>query len=108
MSSSTTVTHESAPVPVADTAPQAISADDAALVAEFIGEARTHIESAESGVLRVEEHPDDSEAINAIFRGFHTIKGVAGFLNLKDIGSLAHAAESLLDLVRQSQLSLWA
>src|SRR5690348_13279878 len=64
-----------------------ISADDAPLVLDFIGESRGHIESAEAGVLKVEEHPDDLEAINAIFRAFHTIKGVAGFLNLSHIGS---------------------
>ena len=93
-------------VPVAGGAQQPISADDAPLIAEFVGEARGHIESAEAGVLRVEEHPDDLEAINAIFRAFHTIKGVAGFLNLKAIGSLAHAAENLLDLGRQGQIKL--
>jgi len=81
-----------------ETGETTISVDDAPLVAEFIGEARGHIESAEAAVLSVEEHPDDLEAINTIFRAFHTIKGVAGFLNLKQIGSLAHAAESLLDL----------
>ncbi len=83
-----------------------INADDAPLVAEFIGEARAHIESAEAGVLQVEEHPDDLEAINAIFRAFHTIKGVAGFLNLKQIGSLSHAAENVLDLARKGELKL--
>ncbi|MGA2500037.1 MAG: chemotaxis protein CheA [Tepidisphaeraceae bacterium] len=83
-----------------------ISADDAPLVAEFVGEARGHIESAEAGVLQVEEHPDDLEAINAIFRAFHTIKGVAGFLNLKQIGSLSHAAENVLDLGRKGELKL--
>ena len=83
-----------------------INADDASLVQEFVSEARSHIESAEAAVLTVEERPDDMEAINAIFRSFHTIKGVAGFLNLKQIGSLAHSAESLLDQARKGQLKL--
>lgn len=100
------VSDASRTAPVTAAEQQAISADDAPLVAEFVGEARGHIESAEAGVLRVEEHPDDLEAINAIFRAFHTIKGVAGFLNLKAIGSLAHAAENLLDLARQGQIKL--
>ena len=76
----------------------ALNPDDIPLVVEFIGEALSHIESAEAGVLQLEENPEDLEVLAAIFRAFHTIKGVAGFLNLKEIGSLAHAAENLLDL----------
>ncbi len=83
-----------------------ISADDASLVQEFIAEARSHLESAEAQLLKVEEQPDDPEAVNAIFRAFHTIKGVAGFLNLQQISALAHAAENLLDLARQGRLRL--
>ena len=44
--------------------------------------------------------------VNKIFRAFHTIKGMAGFLNLAEIQSLAHSAESLLDLARKGQLIL--
>ncbi len=97
---------QESPAAQADMGTTLIGPDDAPLVAEFITEARGHIESAEAGVLRVEEHPEDLEAINAIFRAFHTIKGVAGFLNLKQIGSLAHAAENLLDLGRKGELKL--
>ncbi|HEY0010041.1 MAG TPA: Hpt domain-containing protein, partial [Tepidisphaeraceae bacterium] len=84
----------------------AINLDDVSLALEFISEARTHIESAEANLLRLEEQPDDLEAVNAIFRSFHTVKGVSGFLNLKQIGALAHAAENLLDLARKGQLEL--
>ena len=65
-----------------------------------------HVETAESALLELENHPADGELINKIFRGFHTIKGMAGFLNLTDIQSLAHSAESLLDLARKNQLVL--
>jgi len=83
-----------------------IPEDDAPMVLDFIAEAAEHIEAAEAGLLELENTPEDTEAINTIFRGFHTIKGMAGFLNLTDIGSLAHAAENLLDLSRQGKLKL--
>jgi len=83
-----------------------ISEEDAPLVLDFIAEANEHIENAESALLELENHPDDDELINKIFRGFHTIKGMAGFLNLTDIGSLAHSAENLLDLARKGKLVL--
>lgn len=85
-----------------------ISEEDAPLVMDFIAEASEHIESAESALLEIETHPDNDELINKIFRGFHTIKGMAGFLNLTEIGSLAHSAENLLDLARKGKLVLAA
>jgi two-component system chemotaxis sensor kinase CheA len=83
-----------------------ISAEDAPLVLDFITESDEHLETAESALLELENHPDDKELINKIFRAFHTIKGMAGFLNLADIQSLAHSSESLLDLARKGQLVL--
>jgi two-component system chemotaxis sensor kinase CheA len=95
--------------PSQDTAPAApkamtISEEDAPLVLDFIAEAGEHIETAESALLELENHPGDGELVNKIFRAFHTIKGMAGFLNLSDIQSLAHSAENLLDLARKNQL----
>jgi two-component system, chemotaxis family, sensor kinase CheA len=89
-------------------APQNIAAieEDAALMMDFVNEAQEHIESAESGLLELENKPDDKEIINKIFRAFHTIKGMAGFLNLTEIGTLAHSAENLLDNARKGQLVL--
>jgi two-component system chemotaxis sensor kinase CheA len=91
--------------PAAIDAESAISADDASLAVEFITEATGHLESAEANLLKLEESRDP-ETINAIFRSFHTIKGVAGFLNLKQIGALAHAAENLLDLARKGKVEI--
>lgn len=85
-----------------------ISEEDAPLVADFITEANEHIETAESALLELENNPADDELINKIFRGFHTVKGMAGFLNLTEIGSLAHSAENLLDLARKGKLVLAA
>jgi two-component system, chemotaxis family, sensor kinase CheA len=99
------------PAPAATEAPApaveevTISEEDAPLVVDFITEAKEHIETAESALLELENQSDD-ELINKIFRGFHTIKGMAGFLNLTDIGSLAHSAENLLDLARKGKLVL--
>jgi two-component system chemotaxis sensor kinase CheA len=97
------------PAPAQEAAPAApkamtISEEDAPLVLDFIAEAGEHIETAESALLELENHPGDGELVNKIFRGFHTIKGMAGFLNLSDIQSLAHSAENLLDLARKNQL----
>ncbi len=83
-----------------------VSEEDVPLVLDFITESNEHIESAEAGLLELETKPDDEEVLNQIFRAFHTIKGMAGFLNLTDIGSLAHSAENLLDLARKDELVL--
>ncbi|MHC4487833.1 MAG: chemotaxis protein CheA [Planctomycetota bacterium] len=85
-----------------------ISEEDVSLILDFIAESIEHINSAEAALLELETKPDDGdkELLNRILRAFHTIKGLAGFLNLTDVGSLAHAAESLLDQTRKSQLNL--
>ncbi len=84
----------------------ALNPDDRSLVIDFIEEANAHVDAAEAELLKLEEEPDNLETVNAIFRSFHTIKGVAGFLNLAQIGKLAHAAESLLDRAREGKLQL--
>lgn len=95
------------PSPQAGTAPPtALSEDDIPLIQDFIAESREHIESAEAALIELENTPDNNEILNQIFRSFHTIKGMAGFLNLTDINGLAHAAENLLDLARKNQLVL--
>jgi two-component system chemotaxis sensor kinase CheA len=94
------------PTVSADPGAMTISEEDAPLVLDFITESGEHVETAESALLELESHPDDSELINKIFRAFHTIKGMAGFLNLTEIQSLGHSSESLLDLARKSQLVL--
>jgi two-component system chemotaxis sensor kinase CheA len=97
---------EPAAVHHADLTEQPFNPEDLSLLHDFVVEAREHIESAETSVLKLEDNPGDIDAINSIFRAFHTVKGVAGFLNLKQIGALAHSAESLLDLARQGKLKL--
>ena len=70
---------------------------------DFIGEAREHIEASEAALLDLENEPENTELINAIFRAFHTIKGVAGYLNLEPMVELAHTAETLMDQLRKGE-----
>lgn len=84
--------------------PLVIAEQDAPLVIDFVNEAMEHVETAEAALLELETKPGDNEVLNKIFRGFHTIKGMAGFLNLTEIGTLAHAAENILDLARKGKM----
>ncbi len=77
--------------------------DDPELVANFLSEAQEHLEGIENRLVHLEQHPEDLEAVNAIFRPFHTLKGVAGFLDLSQIQEASHEVEWLLDRVRDGQ-----
>lgn len=79
---------------------------DPELRGEFVVESLDHLLKAENSLLALELDPEDQEAINAVYRGFHTIKGTAGFLGLREIQQLAHQAENLLDRVRKHELRL--
>ena len=81
-------------------------AQDPELIADFIFESREHLASIESQMLVLEQNPADVEAVHSAFRGFHTIKGLAGFLQLPTIGEVAHEVETVLDLVRNAKLSI--
>jgi len=77
---------------------------DPLLLGDFVAEALEHLETTDVNLLTLETDPENQEAIAAVFRAFHTIKGMAGFLSLDDIGALAHEAENLLDRVRKGDL----
>ncbi|MGC8719168.1 MAG: chemotaxis protein CheA [Thermodesulforhabdaceae bacterium] len=77
-----------------------IPVEDPELFKDFLDESREHLSSIELNIISLEEDPENKEVINAIFRPFHSIKGVAGFLNLKDIHELSHEVENLLDGAR--------
>jgi two-component system chemotaxis sensor kinase CheA len=76
------------------------------LLTEFHAEAVDHLAQIEAALLALEHSPDDAEALNSVFRSFHTIKGNAGFLGLVPMHRLAHEVESLLDLARDRELVL--
>ncbi|MEI6565830.1 MAG: chemotaxis protein CheA [Verrucomicrobiota bacterium] len=81
-------------------------AENADLLREFIGEAREHLQEIEMGVLSLEDKPKDEHTLHSIFRGFHSLKGGSGFLNLGPMNRLAHELESLLELARQHKLDI--
>lgn len=77
---------------------------DPTLLGEFITECRELVEGAEASLLAMETDPDDLEAINTVFRAFHTIKGTSGFLGIVKMAELAHKAESLLSRMRDNEI----
>ena len=81
-------------------------AQDPELLGDFVLESREHLTAIESHVLTLERDPANAEALHAAFRGFHTIKGLAGFLELWEVQKLAHEVETVLDRARNSELTL--
>ncbi len=80
--------------------------DDPELVQSFVEESLEHLADIEQELLQIEEQaPEiDPDLVNKVFRAIHSVKGAAGFLGLTQINQLAHAAEHVLDLVRNGQL----
>jgi two-component system chemotaxis sensor kinase CheA len=91
-----------------DEAAAALLANDPELVHDFLTESREHLAKAEAAVLALERDPGDSESLNAVFRCFHTIKGLAAFLGAGAIREIAHETENVLALVRSGRLTLSA
>jgi two-component system chemotaxis sensor kinase CheA len=79
---------------------------DLELLGEFHSESLELLRSIEQAVLTLEESPTAAEAINAIFRAFHTFKGSAGFLQLNALRDFAHELESLLEVVRSGEVKV--
>jgi len=69
-------------------------------IGRFSGEARDHLTRLTTGLAALEAQPDDAEAINALFRSAHTIKGSARMLKLTGISTTAHHLEDLLGALR--------
>jgi two-component system chemotaxis sensor kinase CheA len=76
------------------------------ILREFVLEGNEQLADADNRLLDLEKNPADDEALNAVFRSFHTIKGLAGFLSLEDLQTSAHAGEDLLDCARSRKLVL--
>jgi len=82
-----------------------LSSDQIEIIQEFSQESRDMIEQLEPTIIELGQNTDN-ETINAVFRLFHSMKGSAGFLEFNNITGVAHAAESLLDMVRSDKLDL--
>lgn len=76
------------------------------LLSDFLLEAGEMLSDVDSKLMDLEKHPDDSGLLNEIFRGFHTIKGGAGFLNASELVTLCHLTENLFDKLRNRELTL--
>ncbi len=73
---------------------------------EFLVEASEILDNLDQDLIDLENSPEDSELINRIFRGMHTLKGGAGFLNLTSIIELAHRMEDIFNKVRNKELKI--
>ncbi|MEM9190891.1 MAG: chemotaxis protein CheW [Myxococcota bacterium] len=76
------------------------------IIPEFLVESREGIERAEGDLLALEAEPNNPELVDRIFRDFHTIKGVCGFLDFHHLERLTHSAENLLSKVRSGKLEI--
>ncbi|MCD6378848.1 chemotaxis protein CheA [bacterium] len=95
--------------PVAVSVPLAgIDRDDdmIELIGDFLEESEEGLTKADEILMDAENNANDPEMVNALFRVFHTIKGVAGFLDFNEISSLSHKSETMLDMVREGTLKL--
>ncbi|MDR1657473.1 MAG: Hpt domain-containing protein [Deltaproteobacteria bacterium] len=72
------------------------------LLEEFIFDSRDHLSTAGVQLLELEKNPDSLENINSLLGTLHTIKGNSGFVNQKNLYSTLHAAENLLQTVRET------
>lgn len=84
--------------------PVPISEDDMEILVDFVSEAKDNLELIEVNLIELEHDPSNMDIINDIFRPFHTIKGVSGFLSLGKINKLSHATENLLDSARSGDI----
>ncbi|MDR3410276.1 MAG: chemotaxis protein CheA [Formivibrio sp.] len=76
------------------------------LLQDFLTEASELLSDVDNKLVELEKRPDDKALLNTIFRGFHTIKGGAGFLNVDPMVGLCHRTENLFDKLRNGDLSM--
>jgi two-component system chemotaxis sensor kinase CheA len=81
------------------------AADDE-LFMDFVNEAKEYVSTLENLMLDVEQTPGDLNLINEIFRPFHTLKGVSGFMGLNKINHISHEAENILDKARNGKMDI--
>ncbi|MGL5390047.1 MAG: Hpt domain-containing protein, partial [Shewanella sp.] len=79
---------------------------DEEILQDFLIEAGEILELLQEQLVALENNPDDTALLNAIFRGFHTVKGGAGFLGLTPMVDVCHEAENTFDLLRTGKRSV--
>ena len=80
--------------------------EDEEILQDFLIEAGEILESLSEQLVDLERRPDDHNLLNAIFRGFHTVKGGAGFLQLDALVECCHMTENLFDILRNGKRSV--
>lgn len=80
--------------------------DDEDILQDFLVEAGEILERLSQQLVDLEQRPDDANLLNAIFRGFHTVKGGAGFLQLTPMVECCHVTENLFDILRNGKRSV--
>lgn len=78
--------------------------NDPEIFADFIVEAKEHLETIEPNLLELEKSPDNLDLCNSIFRPMHSLKGASGFLGLNTINRLAHKAENIMEELRKGSM----
>lgn len=78
------------------------------LLQDFLTESSELLSDVDGKLVELEKSPSDHRLLNDIFRGFHTIKGGAGFLNATELVTLCHLTENLFDKLRNGELSMSA
>ncbi|WP_194787683.1 chemotaxis protein CheA [Pseudomonas sp. UFMG81] len=76
---------------------------DEEILQDFLVEAGEILELLSEQLVELESRPDDADLLNAIFRGFHTVKGGAGFLQLNELVECCHIAENVFDILRKGE-----
>ncbi|GAA5213959.1 chemotaxis protein CheA [Corallincola platygyrae] len=76
---------------------------DEDILQDFLVEAAEILEQLQEQLVDLENNPEDADLLNAIFRGFHTVKGGAGFLSLAELVDACHGAENVFDVLRQGK-----
>ncbi|RRW56457.1 chemotaxis protein CheA [Pseudomonas fulva] len=76
---------------------------DEEILQDFLVEAGEILEQLSEQLVELESRPDDADLLNAIFRGFHTVKGGAGFLQLNELVECCHIAENVFDVLRKGE-----
>jgi two-component system, chemotaxis family, sensor kinase CheA len=80
----------------------AIDLDDE-ILQDFLVEAGEILELLSEQLIELEQAPDDADLLNAVFRGFHTVKGGAGFLALDPMVDICHVCEDVFNVLRQGE-----
>lgn len=83
-------------------------AADEEILQDFLVEAGEILELLSEQLVELESQPDDMNLLNAIFRGFHTVKGGAGFLQLNELVECCHVAENVFDILRKGERQVTA